>query len=68
MSRVVGRITGRDVCCEVEEANGRETLHRAWDHELGTMLPLDHERVERAVEGNVSLARQKGRHVVFSRG
>ncbi|KAH3781742.1 hypothetical protein DPMN_159646 [Dreissena polymorpha] len=52
MSRVVGRIDGRDVFEEVEEANDRGTLWVSGhylDIELGTMLPLDHGRVERAM-------------------
>ena len=61
---MVRRIDGRDVFTEVEEASGRGTLWSSGRDliiELGTMLPLDHGRVERAVEGQVSLARRKGR-------
>ncbi|KAH3786358.1 hypothetical protein DPMN_164465 [Dreissena polymorpha] len=56
MSRVVGRIDGRDVFRKVDVANGRETLWSSGRDlvvKLGTMLPLDHGRVERAVEGRV---------------
>ncbi|KAH3831063.1 hypothetical protein DPMN_104324 [Dreissena polymorpha] len=52
--RVVCRIDGRDMLTEVEEASGRGTLWSSGRDliiELGTMLPLDHGRVERAVEG-----------------
>ncbi|KAH3781667.1 hypothetical protein DPMN_159568 [Dreissena polymorpha] len=62
--RVVGRIDGRDIFSQVEEARGRGTLsisRRDLVIELGTMLPLDHGRLERAVEGQVSLARRRGR-------
>ena len=55
---------GRDIFIEVEEASGRGTLWSSGRDlviELGTMLPLDHGRVERAVEGQVSLARRRGR-------
>ncbi|KAH3707441.1 hypothetical protein DPMN_066847 [Dreissena polymorpha] len=63
MPRFVGLIDGRDILREVEETSGRETLWRSGRDlviELGTMLPLDHGRVERAVEGQVSLTRRKG--------
>ena len=62
--RAVCRIDGRDIFSEVEEASGRGTLWSSGRDlviELGTMLPLDHGRVERAVEGQVILARRKGR-------
>ncbi|KAH3707171.1 hypothetical protein DPMN_066568 [Dreissena polymorpha] len=62
--RVVGRIDGRDIYSEVEEASGRGTLWSSGRDlviELRTMLPLDNGRVERTVEGQVSLARRKGR-------
>ncbi|KAH3718483.1 hypothetical protein DPMN_061287 [Dreissena polymorpha] len=54
--RVVGRMDGRDIFSEVEEASGRGTLWSSGRDlviELCTMLPLDHERVERA--GRVKL-------------
>ncbi|KAH3824094.1 hypothetical protein DPMN_125922 [Dreissena polymorpha] len=65
MSRVVGRVDGRDVFQEVEKANDRETLWvsgRDLVIELGTMLPLDHGRVEWAVQGQVSMARKRAKH------
>ncbi|KAH3836375.1 hypothetical protein DPMN_109745 [Dreissena polymorpha] len=65
MSRVVGRVDGRDVFQEVEEANDRGKLWvsgRDLVIELGTMLPLDHGRVERTVKGQVSMARKRAKH------
>ncbi|KAH3786045.1 hypothetical protein DPMN_164146 [Dreissena polymorpha] len=61
---VVCCIDGSDIFSEVKEASGRGTLWSSgWDLviELGTMLLFDHGRVEREVEGQVSLARRRGR-------
>ncbi|KAH3833957.1 hypothetical protein DPMN_107273 [Dreissena polymorpha] len=65
MAGVGYRVDGRNIFSEVEEANAKGVLWvsgRDLIVDLGTMRPLDHGRVQAAVEGQVKLARRRGKN------
>ncbi|KAH3858916.1 hypothetical protein DPMN_101560 [Dreissena polymorpha] len=65
MAGVGYRVDGRNIFSEVEEAKAKGVLWvsgRDLVVDLGTMQPLDHGRVHAAVEGQVRLARRRGKY------